>query len=292
MDYYRGKVVFVTGASSGMGLAMLKILSTVPRCKLVASSRAATKLEKLVQTFASDPATIKCISLDLEDSDAGINAATVAAWRIHGRIDVLVNCAGMGFRGKVLETDMKVDRRIMQVDYFGQVAVIKGILSLAHSAPADCRCHIIQVGSVQGFIGLGERAPYSAAKHALVGFIDSLRVEVSGYPASGEVTVSLVSPGYIATNHSVNSITGDGSAYNQQDESTSGGFTAEYVAHVALLRAARLDNEIIISDTKIRVLIWIRALFSNLCFRILRNRFIGKRESILASISKWIVGSE
>jgi energy-converting hydrogenase Eha subunit E len=145
MEYYEAKVVMITGAGSGLGLSLVQTLLRVP--------------------------------MDLEWSDSKIYDTIHAAYRCHGPVDILINSAGVGFRGLVAETISEVDRRVMQVDYFGQVSVVKSFLS-ANREKGSSRCHIIQISSVQGYFGLAERAPYAAAKHALVGFIDSLRSEV------------------------------------------------------------------------------------------------------------------
>ena len=289
MDYYRGKSILITGASSGLGLAIVSALCDVPGCSIIACLRNVDKLKTQINSWPNHVATISYLTVDLESSDNEIAAMVTQAFSQNGRVDVLINCAGIGFRGFIADTLSNVDRQVMQVDYFGQIAVIKALLKvwqLHENAGGD----IIQISSVQAFFGLGERAPYSAAKHALAGFIDSLRVELDSFPMESRIRVIHVCPGYIRTNHSLNSITSDGKSYNKQDLSTTDGYDPSYVADELLIRASRGEREIIIAPFKIKLLILFRALFHTLVFRLLRLRLTGVRESFLETVAKWTFG--
>jgi dehydrogenase/reductase SDR family protein 7B len=275
----------ITGAGSGLGLEFVQHLLRVPKCRIIACGRSESRLQEL---FGSYP-EISISALDLEWSDSKISETIQNAFRFHGALDILINCAGVGFRGLVVETTSEVDRKVMQVDYFGQISVVKGVLT-ANQAEGFHQCHIIQISSVQGYFGLGERAPYSAAKHALVGWIDSLRSEVDSLDHRSKCVVTLVSPGYIATNHSCNALTGDGTSYAQNDETTVGGWSPQHVASRTLLDAALGKREIILADVKVKFLLLIRSLFPELCFRLIRNRFQKSRQSNLSCIVRWLIG--
>ena len=285
MEYYEAKVVMITGAGSGLGLSLVQTLVCVPGCRIIACGRSEGRLR---DAFGRYPQVSIC-TMDLEWSDSKISDTIHDAYRCHGPVDILINSAGVGFRGLVAETISEVDRRVMQVDYFGQVSVVKSFLS-ANKEKGSSRCHIIQISSVQGYFGLAERAPYAAAKHALVGFIDSLRSEVDCLDHRSKCVVSLVSPGYIATNHSCNAITGDGSLYAHSDETTVGGWSPDEVASSTLREAALGKREIILADIKIKFLLLIRSVFPHLCFRLIRNRFQNSRQSTLSCILKWLFG--
>ena len=289
MECYDGKVVLVTGASSGLGLSIVKQLATRSKISIIATGRSVEKMQCLFNLLQSASVNIECRFLDLEGSDDKIATDISNAISAFGTVDVLINCAGMGFRGRIEDTNMLIDRKIMQVDYFGQIAVIKGVIS-RWRLEGRRQGQIIQVSSVQGYFGITERAPYSSAKHALIGFIDSLRVEISEYPANDNFRITLVSPGYIATNHSINALTASGSTCNTQDEYSINGFPPAYVANEMLLQAAIGKTEIIIADSKVKLLIILRALCPALCFRILRNRYSGRKESLIISIIKCFFG--
>lgn len=287
MEYFEGKTVLLTGSTSGLGKSLLFILSRVRTCKIVITGRSPEKLSCLSRQLKDSLATIKTAELDLESPDREIDECISSIFKIHGVVNVAFNCAGMGFRGRVIETLGDVDRRVMQVDYFGQRAVIKSLLKRWEESGC-ASWDIVQVSSVQGYIGIGERASYAAAKHALIGFVDSLRVEFDEYPKRSMRRVMHVCPGYIATNHSVNSIRGDGTVYAEQDASTLSGFSPEYVAQRMLDGCVRGDREMIICDRGVRILLWIRALFPGLGFRILRNKYMGVKESIMVTVFKWL----
>lgn len=279
----------ITGASSGLGLAILSILAQVPSCSVVACVRNIDKLKTIVASWPNHVATISYQTIDLASSDDEIAIAVSRAFSVESRIDVLLNCAGIGFRGLITDTLTNVDRQVMQVDYFGQIAVIKSLIKLWKSANCSCG-DIIQISSVQAFFGLGERAPYSAAKHALCGYIDSLRVELDSFPSDSSLKVIHVCPGYIRTGHSLNSITADGKSYNKQDLSTTDGYDPSYVANELLIRASRGEREIIIAPLKIKLLICLRGVLQSLVFRLLKLRLTGARESFLKTVAKWTFG--
>jgi dehydrogenase/reductase SDR family protein 7B len=290
MEEFAGKRVVITGASSGLGLEIVKLMLKVKRVQIVAMARNVAGLGKIFKE-CDLPESTPVVGLDLEKTDEEIQDSLEAAFKVHGGIDILINCAGLGFRGRVSETLSLVDHRMMQVDYFGQIALIKGLLKLWNVHDARCG-DIVQISSVQGLFGLGDRAPYSAAKHALVGFIDSLRVEVDLYPMRSPFRIFHICPGYIATNHSVNAITGDGSVYRQRDSATVDGYDPAFVATEALCAIARGDREVIIAPFKVLLLIKLRHLAPSLSFRLLRNVYLGRRENIFSSIMKWLFGIE
>lgn len=244
------------------------------------------KMEGLIRDL-SVVANIQIAHLDLEEADDLLARDVSCAFNIFGGVDVLVNCAGMGFRGRIEDTTSETDRRIMQVDYFGQVIVVKTLLKLWKSSGA-VRGDIIQISSVQAFFGLGDRGPYSAAKHAMTGFIDTLRVETDSYPSNSYFRVINALPGYIATNHSTNALVADGSTYNKSDPSTIGGYDPHYVASEILMRASQGDREIIIAPMKVKILIILRSLSPSLCFRLIRNMFLKKRENLVSTLIRWL----
>lgn len=154
-----------------------------------------------------------------------------------GNIDILVNNGGISFRGSIIETKIEVDKEIMSVNYFGSVALTKGkFCFLLHSinlglpiriitAYLRFCCsffsavlpkmvmqksgHIVFVSSVQGLIAIPDRSAYAASKHALQAFGDSLRAEMHQH----NINVTVISPGYIKTNISLNALNGAGNNY-------------------------------------------------------------------------------
>ena len=215
MGTLKDKVVWITGASSGIGEAMA-IAAAEQGARLVLSARRATELER-VRAACANPQNVAVLPLDLTDFDAA--QATAGAERFFGPIDVLVNNAGISQRSTVLETSMEVYRRIFELDFFACVALTKAVLP---GMVARRRGQLVVISSVVGYVGTPLRSGYAAAKHALHGFYDALRAEVW----REQVQVTLICPGFIKTNVSLNAITGDGGKHGVMDDGQLRGMAA------------------------------------------------------------------
>lgn len=134
--------------------------------------------------------------------------------------------------------------------------------------------HVVFVSSIQGLIAIPERSAYSASKHALQAFADSLRAEV----ACHNVLVTVVSPGYIKTQLSVNALTGSGNAHGQMDSATEKGYTPELVAEKISKAVVEKKKEVVISTIVPKLAIYLRKFFPSLYFFIMARRF--KKESL------------
>ncbi|XP_042231858.1 dehydrogenase/reductase SDR family protein 7-like isoform X2 [Homarus americanus] len=272
-----GKVILVTGASSGLGEALAHALYK-RGARLILASRNTDKLnelkEILLKTYKTPELHVPTVvKLDLED----LNSIPVVADRIlktHGHIDVLINNAGISFRGAALNTDISVDIKLMVVNYFGQVALTKAILPSMVEKQSG---HIVAVGSVQGKLALPYRACYSASKHALQAFFDSLRAEV----ANSKVRVSVVSPGYISTNLSINAVTGDGSKYGAMDAATASGMTPEKVAEQIVGCLLSGSEELVVASLPHQLAIILRTLSPALISRIMKSRAVNQKDLYL-----------
>jgi len=219
MTQLSGKVVWITGASSGIGEAMA-LAASAQGAKLVLSARRETELQRVKQACAH-PAQVAVLPLDLTDFDAEAAARRAAAF--FGPVEVLVNNAGISQRSTVLNTDMAVYRRIFELDFFACVALTKAVLPGMVTAKAG---HIVTISSVVGYVGTPLRSGYAAAKHALHGFYDALRAEVW----RENVKVTLICPGFIKTNVSLNAITGDGGKHGLMDDGQLRGMPADECA--------------------------------------------------------------
>ncbi|CAN0244373.1 unnamed protein product, partial [Discosporangium mesarthrocarpum] len=189
----KGRVVWITGASSGLG-EQLAIRAAEDGVEgLILSGRREDALEKVrracvaVSPSRSD-AAVRVLPFDMGDLD-GITTQPAKALGEFGRVDVLVLNAGVSFWE---ETSMDVDKQVMAVNYLGCVGLVKGVLGPMLNAGLG---QFVVINSVQGKFGIPFRASYAASKHALVGFSDTLRAEV----ANRGVGVTSVFPGYIRT---------------------------------------------------------------------------------------------
>ena len=218
-----GKVVWITGASSGIGEAMA-IVASRRGAKLVLSSRRASELER-VKALCADPAKVAVHPLDLTQMPDPAAVAS-GAEAFFGPVDVLVNNAGISQRSRVVDTAMDVYRRILELDFFSTVALTKAVLP---GMIQRRRGHIVVVSSVVGYISSPLRSGDAAAKHALHGFYEALAAECW----RDEVRVTLVCPGLIRTNVSINAVTGSGGAHGQMDPGQAGGTDPMELAEAA-----------------------------------------------------------
>lgn len=230
------KTIWVTGASSGIGQALAVNLSR-RGARLILSAPSTERLEGCRQACAN-PDQHVVLTLDLSDS-ASLEKASALALQKYGPIDILVNNAGISQRCLAVETGLAVDRRIMEVNFFGAVALTKLVLPSMLSRKSG---HIVVVSSVVGKFGTPFRSSYAASKHALQGFFESLRAELRGEG----IRVTMICPGFVRTNISVHALKGDGSTYGRMDAAQAAGMDPEVCAE-KIVRAVEAErNEVYI----------------------------------------------
>lgn len=264
----QGKVVLITGASSGLGEALAHAFYKAG-CKVILTARREKELARVKNDLLSLHPTVPTyppvtLLLDLsKPEDIPKYASEVLA--IHKNVDILVNNAGISYRGDVMSTKVEVDEQVMAVNYFGTVALTKAFLPCMVAQGGG---HIVAISSVQGRIALPQRSAYAASKHALQAFFDSLRAEL----AAANVKVTVVSPGYIRTNLSLNAVTGSGELYGELDETTASGYSPESVANKIVASVAREKEEVVIAPLSARLAIGLRTVLPSLYFRIMERR--------------------
>lgn len=225
-----GKVVWLTGASSGIGEALAYALDK-EGARLVLSARRKEELERVAAGLKNE---VLVLPLDLEDFESHHVAVNRVIERF-GRVDILINNGGVSQRSLARETPVAIDKKLMDVNYLGTVALTKAVLPQLLSLPESM---IVTVTSAVGKFGSPWRSGYSASKHALHGFFDSLRAECYGEG----LKVLLVCPGFVRTNVSVNALTHTGQKLGSMDTATSQGLTAEECA-LSITKAIRADKE-------------------------------------------------
>ena len=242
MTQLAGKVVWITGASSGIGEA-LAVLAAQKGAKLVLSARRREELER-VRAACADPAQVAVLPLDLSAFDA--EAAARQAEGFFGRVDVLVNNAGISQRSLFKDTQLEVYRRIMELDFFAPVALSKALLDGMRQRGGG---HFVMIGSVVSKVGVPLRTGYSAAKHALAGFTEAARGELW----RDGVKFTLACPGFVQTQVSVNALEGSGEKHGVIDPGIARGITAEdYAAQI--WRAVERDVEEVYIGRESRVI--------------------------------------
>ncbi|MEM1139978.1 MAG: SDR family NAD(P)-dependent oxidoreductase, partial [Pseudomonadota bacterium] len=223
---FQNKVVWITGASSGIGAALAKALAA-DGPKFVLSARRQDALEAVAQDLTAKgvPADdIFVLPFDILDEGARASATDAVMDRF-GRIDLLVNNAGRSQRSLALDTDMQTYRDLFELDVFAQIDLTKRVLPIMIAQKSG---HIAITSSVAGKIGAQLRTGYCAAKHAMQGFFDALRAEV----ASEGIHVTSILPGFVQTEISKNAMRGDGTAFGVVTESIEGGMDVDAAAAV------------------------------------------------------------
>jgi short-subunit dehydrogenase len=265
MRYFKGKVVWITGASSGIGEALAHNLA-LQGARLILSSRNATELERVKKSTGIREGDVLILPLDLAHTDQ-INELTRAVLTKFGRIDVLINNGGISQRSYVSDTPIEIDRRIMEVNFFGTVALTKSVLPHMIKQKSG---HIAVVSSITGKFGFYLRSAYAASKHALHGFFESLRLEVG----KDNISVLLVCPGKIATHISVNALLADGSASSKMDEGQVKGLSADYCASQILKGISNHNEELFIGQPKERFALWLKRISPSAFSRMIRRQKI------------------
>ncbi len=225
-DFFKNKRVWITGASSGIGEA-LSLAFAEHGSHVILSSRKEAELQRVADLCTKHGAASVLVQpLDLADHAKIPTIAHLVLQKV-GKIDILVNNGGISQRALALETNLEVDKRLMDVNYFGTVTLTKAVLPnmLTHQLG-----HIVTITSLMGKFGSPYRSSYAGAKHALHGFFDSLRAELGQTP----VKITLICPGFVKTNISINALTGDGAQLGAMDDATGKGLEPEYLARKIL----------------------------------------------------------
>ncbi|GHN01450.1 oxidoreductase [Cytophagales bacterium WSM2-2] len=263
MSYLDHKVIWITGASSGIGEALAYELSRKNGVKLIISARRKEELER-VQGNCSQ-SDIRVLPLDLAKPET-LQLSTEAAIQLFGHIDILINNGGISQRSLAKDTQLSVDREVMEVDYFGTLALTKYLLPHFLKRKSG---HFVTVSSVMGMIGTPYRSGYAAAKHALHGFFDSLRAEL--WKDSKDIFVTLICPGWVKTQVTINALTGDGSRLNKMDKTTDQGMSANVFAVKMVAAIENKREEVYIGGAKEVFAVYVKRFFPKIFSMIIRK---------------------
>jgi len=258
MQDFAGKVVWITGASSGIGKEAAIQLHRVG-AKLILSARTTSALEELKASLGNGD-DILILPLDLADTES-FPQSVLKAYNHFDKIDIVLNNAGISQRSYVLETDLSVDRKIMEVNYFGTIALTKAILPKMIEQGGG---HFAVVSSVVGKFGFGVRSAYSASKHALHGFFESLYIELN----HKGIGITLICPGPIQTNISKNALDGSGKPSGKMDEMQEKGMPVKKCVHIILDAIKREKREVIVAGFKEKLGVKLKAWIPSLFFKI------------------------
>jgi short-subunit dehydrogenase len=233
------EVVVITGASSGIGLACVEAFYAADY-RIVASARSHDKLLETAKKLGAGTDDFVAVAADVaneNDCRKIINAAVSA----FGRIDVLINNAGITMRALFEDTDLKVMHRIMDVNYWGLVYCTKYALPFLQQSKGI----IVGMSSVAGYKGLPTRSGYSASKFALEGFLETIRIE----NLKKGVAVCIARPGFVATNIRNTMLSADGTQQGTSHKDEAKSMLPEEVAAELLKAVKKRKRTIILSRT-------------------------------------------
>ncbi|MCA1756804.1 MAG: SDR family NAD(P)-dependent oxidoreductase [Bacteroidales bacterium] len=258
MDLFKDKVVWITGASSGIGEALLYRFVNLG-ARVVASSNQPEGLLRVKSNCGDRSSMVHIVPLDLADSDGFEKTAGQMVSEM-GKIDYLINLGGVSQRATILETPLWLDRRIMEINYFGTIALSKAVLPHMIKNGGG---HILATSSISGRFGFPLRSAYSASKQALHGFFETLHIENSRF----NIRASVIIPGRVKTNISVNALTATGSEHGKLDPGQAKGITPEKAAQKIVKGIRRNRREILVGGSEL-LMLYIRKFFPSLFFNI------------------------
>ena len=251
-DYFKDKVVIVTGASSGIGLASARLFGSLG-ARVVMAARSVDKLESLAGSVAA-PDRVLCVKCDVTD-ESQCRSMVEAAVEKFGRLDILVNNAGISMRAMFKDLDLGVIRSLMDVNFWGTVNCTKAALPYL----LESRGQVVGVISIAGYSALPARTGYSASKYAVRGFLDTLRIE----HLKDGLGVLVFAPGYTASNVRNAALTADGTPQGDTPLDEGKLMSAEKCAEYLAKGLARRRSQVTLTVLG-RVTVWAHRLFPGL----------------------------
>lgn len=240
---FTDKTIWITGASSGIGKAVALELSK-EKTKLILSDIDEAGLQEVANLCEKNHnCSTLIIPIDLSNEQS-VELAAKQVLDQQIKVDCLYQFAGISQRSYVSETPLSIDRKIFEINFFGAIALTKAIL------PNMIKNGGGQLGvtsSLVGKFGFPYRSAYSATKHALHGFFESLRAENK----INNIKVSIFIPGRVQTNISVNAIDKDGQAHGKMDDGQNTGITAEKAAKIICRNLKREKKEILVGGKEL-----------------------------------------
>lgn len=249
----KGKVAWITGASGGIGAALAIALSKL-EVKLIISARNTENLDKVKYT-CTHPDQVHILPADLAAMDTLPDVAE-RAWKIYNGIDYIILNAGFAVRDRIINTDLELIKKVMDVNFFSAVVLTKTLLPLMKTKGSG---HFVVTSSLSGKYGIPQLGAYAASKHALHGFFESLRAEHE----NDHLFVTMVIPGLIRTNITLHAFKGDGTKYGKMQESLANGISAETCAQRIIKAMAYRKKEVLIGGLEIYS-VWVKRMFPDL----------------------------
>lgn len=257
---FKGKVCFVTGASSGIGKELAKQLAS-RGANVILAARSIDNLKKIEEQLPGD--NHLSIALDLEQSSK-FSEIVETVIKKYQKVDYLFQNGGVSQRSEAAETSVEVDRKIMEINYFGNITLTKALIQNLRLGNGG---HIVVISSIAGKFGFFLRSAYSAAKHALHGFYESLMLEEE----KNNVNVTIVCPGKINTDISVNAINGEGAKHGVMDHNQATGMSVEECVKQILTAVEKNKKEVLIGNKEIKA-VTLKRFFPSFFWKIIKKQ--------------------
>ncbi len=257
-DFFTGKIVWITGASSGIGEALVRAFAE-GGSRVIASSNESVRLTEVTGSCAAMRGSVTPVAFDLSDM-SGIEELVAGVIEREGKIDILLNIGGISQRALIRETPLWLDRKIMEINYFGTIALTKAVLPWMIGSGGG---QIVATSSISGRFGFPLRSAYSASKQALHGFFETLLLE----HRKDNIRVSVLIPGRVQTRISFHALTATGAEHGKMDDGQAGGVSADKAAQQIIRGLRRNKREILVGSSEL-LMLKIRKYMPALFFRI------------------------
>lgn len=260
-EYFKNKTVWIVGASSGIGKELAIQLNELgATCILSARNKEALMS---LQTDLGDKHHVLPLDLEKVCQPDEINRLNLFLKGIDG-IDVLFNNGGLSQRAEAHETPLEVDRRLMEINYFGNIQLCKLLLPMWREGKSG---HVVVISSIAGKFGFFLRSAYSASKHALHGFYESVRLEEE----KNNIAVTVACPGKINTPISTNALNSSGERHGVMDHNQETGMPVETCVNELLQAVANKKHEILIGGKEIKA-VTLKRFLPKLFYKIIRKQ--------------------
>ena len=258
---YKGKTVWITGGSSGIGAELAKQFAEED-AKVIISSHEPEELEAVRKSLEPISTDVHTVVFNLGNPDE-VQAAAENVLKEFGRVDILMNNGGISTRAEAIETPIEIDRRVMEIDYFSGVILTKAMLP---KMIENGYGHIGVTSTISGKFGWPLRSAYAAAKHALFGFYESIWAE----NRHKGIKITIFSPGRVKTNISFHALLKDGKEHGMQDPALARGITPEKCARKMIRAMKRNRKDVLIGRIEL-VMVWAHKYCKPLYYRVMNR---------------------
>jgi len=258
---FSNKVAWITGASSGIGEGLVHEL-TKRGAKLVLSARREEELRRVQQAAGLADENCLILPMDMSQLDQFQQKTAVVIQRF-GQVDYVFHNAGISQRSFVKDTPIDIDQKVMNVNFMGVAALTKAVLPYMLERKSG---HFVITSSLVGKFGTPMRSAYAASKHALHGYFESLRAE----SWRDNILVTIVCPGYIKTNISLNAVDERGSKYGKMDENQAHGMSAAECARRIANAVLKGKREVLIGG-KETLGVYMKRFFPGLLWTVVKK---------------------